>query len=104
MKFLLMLCLSLSLAAPALAQEAKPAPQPAPPTTAQPQKAPDVQVMIDKAIAYLKTQQDAKTGGWSINPKGPSFPAISGLVVNGMLMDPSTKESDPALQKGVKYI
>jgi squalene-hopene/tetraprenyl-beta-curcumene cyclase len=102
MKFLLTLGLSLSLAAPVLAQETKPTPQPAP--AAQPQKSPDVQAMIDKAIAYLKSQQDAQTGGWSINPKGPSFPAISGLVVSGMLMDPSTKETDAAVQNGVKYL
>jgi squalene-hopene/tetraprenyl-beta-curcumene cyclase len=103
MKLLAALGLILSLSAGAAAQEVPKAPTPAP-ASAQPQKAPDVQVMIDKAVAYLRKQQDATSGGWSVNPKGPSFPAITGLVVNGMLMDPSIKESDPAVQGGLKYI
>jgi squalene-hopene/tetraprenyl-beta-curcumene cyclase len=110
MKFLLTLGLSLALSAAALAQESKPAPAPTPApkpasAPAQPQKDPDVQAMIDKAIAYLKAQQDPKTGGWGINPKGgPNFPAFTGLVLTGMLMDPATKESDSHIQDGVKFI
>ncbi len=62
--------------------------------------------MIDKAIAWLRTQQDADTGGWSVNPdpKGPNYPAITGLVVNGMLMDPAIDAEDPGIQKAVKFI
>ena len=39
-----------------------------------------------RAVAFLKSKQDEKSGGWSVPPKGPSFPAITGLVVNGMLL------------------
>jgi squalene-hopene/tetraprenyl-beta-curcumene cyclase len=88
----------------AVAQEAKPGAPAQPAAPAQPQKAPDVRVMLDKAIAYLRTQQDPKSGGWSVNEKGPSFPAITGFIVNAMLLDPTIKQSDPAVQNGLKYI
>lgn len=60
--------------------------------------------MIAKSIEYLRTQQDEKTGGWMVNPRGPSFPAITGLVLTGMLMEPDIDASDPAVAKGVQYI
>jgi squalene-hopene/tetraprenyl-beta-curcumene cyclase len=64
------------------------------------------EAMIAKSIAYLKTQQDAKTGGWSIPKEAtqPQFPAITGLVINGMLMQPGVDIKDEAVAKGVKYI
>jgi squalene-hopene/tetraprenyl-beta-curcumene cyclase len=106
MKYVTAFALALSLHAAAIAQDAKPTekPAPAPSAPTQPAKAPDARAMIDKAIAYLKAQQDAKSGGWAVNPKGPSFPAISGLVLTGILMDPNTKESDASIQQGVAYI
>jgi len=62
--------------------------------------------MIDKAIAWLRTQQDQTNGGWSVNPdtKGPNYPAITGLVVTGMLMDPAIDAEDESVQRGVKFI
>ncbi|MCH8020180.1 FAD-dependent monooxygenase, partial [candidate division KSB1 bacterium] len=41
--------------------------------------------MIDRAVAYLRTQQEP-SGGWSTNPDGPDLPAITGLVVTGMVL------------------
>lgn len=62
--------------------------------------------MIQKSIQWLKTQQDQATGGWSVSPGegAPQFPAITGLVVNGMLLDPRIDARDPAVAKGVKFI
>jgi squalene-hopene/tetraprenyl-beta-curcumene cyclase len=103
MKSLFALGVVLMLQSAVLVHGSQPATQ-SPAPAVQPQKAPDARAMIDKAIAYLKTQQDSKSGGWAVNPKGPSFPAITGLVVSGMLMDPSVKESDNAVQEGVRFI
>jgi hypothetical protein len=62
--------------------------------------------MAAKAIAYLRTQQDKATGGWSVPPegKGPVFPAISGLVLTGMLMEDGIDDSDPSVALGVKFL
>lgn len=60
--------------------------------------------MMEKANAYLKSKQDSKTGGWNIPPQGPVFPAITGLVVNGMLGTPGVTEKDPALAMAHKFM
>ncbi len=59
--------------------------------------------MIAKAIEYLRGQQHA-SGGWSINEGGPNFPAITGLVVDGMMMQPGVGAKDPAVVKGIDYM
>ena len=60
--------------------------------------------IMEKAAAYLRSQQDAATGGWSIPAQGPAFPAITALVVSGMLGVPGVSESDPAVAKGIEYM
>lgn len=63
--------------------------------------------LIDRAIDYLRTQQDPDTGGWSLPPEGsgaPNLPAITGLIVHGMLLDPAIDQRDPAVRKGLDYI
>ncbi len=60
--------------------------------------------MIDRAIAYLRSQQDPRTGGWRENPDGASYPAITGLVIDGMLLDPRIDADDPAVAAGVRNI
>lgn len=65
------------------------------------------EAMIDKAIAYLRTQQDPATGGWSVPPAGkgqPNLPAITGLVLSGMLLQPGVDARDPSIAKGTTYI
>ncbi|MGH7243347.1 MAG: hypothetical protein ACREJD_08010 [Phycisphaerales bacterium] len=57
-----------------------------------------------KAAAYLRSQQDKPTGGWSIPEKGPAFPAITSLVVSGLLMEPGVSPSDDAIAKGVAFV
>lgn len=60
--------------------------------------------MSARAIAWLRTQQDAETGGWSVSTRGPQLPAITGLVVQGMLMDPRIDRTDTAVARGIEYI
>jgi squalene-hopene/tetraprenyl-beta-curcumene cyclase len=60
--------------------------------------------VVDRAIEYLNTQQDPNTGGWGHNPDGPNFPAITGLVINGMLLDPRIDPSNPVVDRGLEYI
>lgn len=60
--------------------------------------------MIARSISYLRAQQDQETGGWAVNPKGPNFPAITGLVITGMIADPAIDANDPAVRRGVEYI
>lgn len=62
------------------------------------------QRLINRAIAYLRTQQDPATGGWGVNPQGPTFPAITGLVLTGMLFEPGITEADPAVSHGLEFI
>ena len=61
-------------------------------------------VLIDRALAYLRSQQDPTTGGWRENPDGPSFPAITGLVIDGMLQDPRIDARDPVVASGIRNI
>ncbi len=63
--------------------------------------------MVTKAIAFLKTKQDKATGGWAVPPEGskqPHLPAITGLVINGLLLDPKADQSDPMILGGIKYM
>lgn len=62
--------------------------------------------MIDRAVAYLRTQQDEAAGGWRHNPdpQRPNFPAITGLVLTGFLTDPDFDRTDPAVIRGARYI
>lgn len=60
--------------------------------------------MIDRAIEYLRAEQNPDTGGWRENPDGPSYPAITGLVVNGMMLDPRYNETDPTIAAGIRNL
>jgi squalene-hopene/tetraprenyl-beta-curcumene cyclase len=64
--------------------------------------------MIEKSIVYLRAKQDTATGGWAVPPAGspqPAFPAITGLVVNGLAMQPNpTPEVKAAIEGGARYI
>lgn len=60
--------------------------------------------MIEKSISYLRSEQDNATGGWSHNPRGPNLPAITGLVLTSMLLDPDFDRNDPVVRRGVEYL
>lgn len=55
--------------------------------------------VLDKAYSYLRGKQTPQ-GAWSPEPG----PAVTGLVLAGMLRDPTVDRNDPAIQKAVAYI
>lgn len=66
--------------------------------------------MVARAIAYLRTKQDPASGAWGVAPAAPdkpappTFPAVSGLVVNAMLMEPGIDSKDPAVAKAIAFM
>jgi len=62
--------------------------------------------MVGEAIAWLRTQQDLATGGWSVNPApdAPQLPAITGLVLSGMLAQPGVDATDTAVNAGIGFL
>lgn len=61
------------------------------------------QAVSDRAIEFLRSQQH-ESGGWSVRDEGPNFPAISALVVTGMLLDPDIDATDPDVGEALGYI
>lgn len=59
--------------------------------------------MAAKAIAFLRSKQDA-SGGWGIYPGAPKYPAITGLVLQGMLANQTVDVSDPAITNAVSFL
>jgi prenyltransferase/squalene oxidase-like repeat protein len=59
--------------------------------------------MINRAVEYLRTQQDP-SGGWAVPPQGPVFPAITAMVVQGMVMSPDIDERDESISRGVSFM
>lgn len=67
------------------------------------------EAMAGKAVEFLKSRQDKETGGWSVPSKDsggkqPNLPAITGLVMTGLLLDPKCDQSDLTVTSGVKYM
>ena len=60
--------------------------------------------IAERAVAWLRTRQDAKTGGWAVPKDGPVYPAITALVLNGMLMQKGIDEKDPAVAGGAAFM
>lgn len=63
--------------------------------------------MIAKASAYLRAQQDEKSGGWGMPGEGsdrPVFPAITALVVSGLVMSEGVDAKDPAVAKAAAFL
>ena len=55
--------------------------------------------VVDKAISYLKTSQDAN-GGWST----ATSPGVTGIALTGMLKTKRVTPDDPVAAKALKYI
>ncbi len=54
---------------------------------------------IDKAIAYLREAQNDQ-GAWTPRPG----PAVTGLIVAGMLRSPDVDRADPTIDRALRYI
>jgi squalene-hopene/tetraprenyl-beta-curcumene cyclase len=83
------------LAAVAAALALVPAARTAEPTKPTPEQ---WQAVVDKAVTYLKSTQDAN-GGWSTQRS----PGVTGVVVTGLLQCGQSPDDEPAA-KGLKYI
>lgn len=59
--------------------------------------------MIARAVDYLRTQQ-LEDGTWSVNPDGPRMPAVTGLVLSGMLAGPDADISDEQISKAIQSL
>lgn len=97
----------LSLAAGfACGQTAAPTPAHAAPQSSPAAAGANLSQLAAQAEAWLLTQQDAASGGWAVTPpgKGPVFPAITGLVLQGMLIPGEKGEENPAVAAGVKFL
>ncbi|MEO0632191.1 MAG: hypothetical protein AAFY46_15925, partial [Planctomycetota bacterium] len=42
--------------------------------------------------------------GWAVPPQGPVFPAITGLAITGILMDPAIDTTDPDVLNGIEFM
>ncbi|MBM4107262.1 MAG: hypothetical protein FJ255_00345 [Phycisphaerae bacterium] len=73
---------------------------------ADPPAAPDVRAMIASAVGYLRGAQDPASGGWGVppGPGTPRFPAITGLVLRGMIENGSVSADDAAVRRGVAFV
>ncbi|MDX2147105.1 MAG: prenyltransferase/squalene oxidase repeat-containing protein [Planctomycetota bacterium] len=90
----------------------KVSPSPSEPAAQSTTPAPDAQLMIDRAVAYLISKQDA-SGGWNISPDRPAFPAITALALQGLLgpgfsipsaQDPKSREHEQAIRRAVSFL
>ncbi len=69
-----------------------------------PQRQAEAYRLLDNAITFLRAQQDPATGGWAVRPGGVTFPAITALVIDGMLQHPAIDTDDPAVARGIDYL
>jgi len=60
--------------------------------------------LAKKAARYLFTQQDGASGGWAVNPSGPTYPAITGLIVNGLLIGDGYSVNDKPVADAVRFM
>ncbi|MFG0253154.1 MAG: prenyltransferase/squalene oxidase repeat-containing protein [Phycisphaerales bacterium JB038] len=60
--------------------------------------------VAQRAIDYLRTQQDEASGGWCVHPNAPPLPGISAIVLQGMLLEPALDADDQAIAAGLRYL
>lgn len=62
------------------------------------------ELAIHRAVEYLGSRQHPNTLGWDDDPETQVLPAITGLVVQGMMLDPGIDETHPLVIQGTRYI
>ncbi len=60
--------------------------------------------MRAKAIDFLRSKLDKTVGAWGVRDGVAPFPAITGLVIRGMLLEPGMTEEDPTVMAGLKHL
>ncbi len=62
--------------------------------------------MIETTEAYLRAAQDPETGGWSVptDERLPHFPAITGLVLTGLVLDQTIDPNDATVTRAAEYL
>jgi hypothetical protein len=61
-------------------------------------------VAIERTITYIGDRQNLTTLGWDDDPETIVMPAITGLIVDGLMMDPGIDETHPLVLQGTRYI
>ncbi len=62
------------------------------------------ELSIHRTIEYLTTRQHPNTFGWDDDPDSICMPAITGLIVQGLMLDPGVDEKHPLVIQGTRYI
>ncbi|MBL4697640.1 MAG: hypothetical protein JKX70_02280 [Phycisphaerales bacterium] len=62
------------------------------------------ELAIHRNIEYLGSRQNTITFGWDDDPEAQAIPAITGLVLQGLLLDPGIDERHPLVIQGARYI
>lgn len=62
------------------------------------------EITIQRAIDYITTRQHPNTLGWDDDPDTIVIPAITGLIVQGLMLDPGIDETHPLVIQGTRYI
>lgn len=62
------------------------------------------ELVAQRAMDYLESRQNTTTMGFDDDPETQTLPAITGLVVNGFMLDPGVDERHPVVATALRYI
>jgi hypothetical protein len=62
------------------------------------------ELAISQTIEYLASRQHMGTLGWDDDPEAPAMPAMTGLILQGLMLDPGIDENHPLVIQGTRYI
>lgn len=75
---------------------------PAGPISGEHQRKADL--VAHRAMQYLESRQNPITLGFDDDPEVQTLPAITGLVINGFMLDPGVDERHPVVATATRYI
>ncbi|MAO24972.1 MAG: hypothetical protein CMJ35_05640 [Phycisphaerae bacterium] len=61
-------------------------------------------LVAHRAMQYLESRQNPITLGFDDDPEVQTLPAITGLVINGFMLDPGVDERHPVVATATRYI
>lgn len=62
------------------------------------------ELVINRTVEYLTTRQHPQTHGWDDDPDTMTIPAITGLIIQGLMLDPGIDETHPLVIQGTRYL